>query len=501
MKRIPTTFILLTLLSLSLWATEDKESRGARTILKLSQKPLAWSLPQEGTDFHRRTLASGVTFYAKVDGTIPLFQLNCFIRAGVVFEKTFAPQSAKVTAAMIRECSSTDLPAAAIEKQLSLHAGELKVVCGPDLVHLSGSIPSPQAAYLTRIVAALCSRPDFTQEKLDFLLRRLADETRNAAEDPYFLCQQKFFQLVYRDHPYGLLYSAAGLDSIRLEDVRRYFRQTFVPQNIYLVLTGDFNEDELVKVWNTHYREHPRRDNPPLPAVAGETVRPGVFLLQKDINQTSIYFGMPGVTPDAGDLHAIHLLNHMVGGSSFASRFTQEVRDKEGLAYRVGSTFDTHLLGRGAFIARCRTKTASTVRALDAMLWILELFRENRISTTEFEIGRDGLKNGFVKRFATVEDLLANFLMLDILGRSPSFLAEYQSRVQAVNQAELTRIARKYLHPEHMTFMLVGNVLPLKEELRKFGEIHLVSDSDALVVTPAVTRTDRTKPESTNAAR
>jgi len=166
-----------------------------------------------------------------------------------------------------------------------------------------------------------------------------------------------------------------------------------------------------------------------------------------------------------------------VGGSSFASRFTQQVRDREGLAYRVDSIFDTDVLGRPAFIARCRTKTDTTVRALDAMLWIIGLFRDGKIGETEFEAGVSGLKNGFVKRFATVEDVLANFLMLTILNRPRSYLEEYQSHAGAITRLQLQETARKYLNPDRMTFVVVGNVREIEDGLKKFGTIYRLNEA------------------------
>jgi zinc protease len=264
-----------------------------------------------------------------------------------------------------------------------------------------------------------------------------------------------------------------------LEDVQRYFQAMYFPANISFVITGDFKPDSLLDKWGELYKPTAPNRTLAVPPVPEAKYRPGVYLLPRNINQSSIYFGLQACTKDSPDLPRIHLLNHMVGGSSFASRFTQQIRDREGLAYRVDSLFDTDVLGRAAFIARCRTKTESTERALDAMLWILGLFRDGKIGEAEFLTGRSGLKNGFVKRFATVEDLLRNFLMLNILDRPRSYLADYQDRVQAITAAELQETARTYLDPAKMTFVIVGDVRPLEKDLKKFGTIYRLDENEA----------------------
>jgi len=482
--------VLCLVVSINISATDEKESKGARTILRLASTPLQWNLPVEGTDFQKTQTSSGVTFYLKRDAAVPLIQINCYVRAGSLFETGLQSQVARVTALMLRECGSRKMSVERMDALLDYYAGELSIECQHDLVHITASIPSRQTDTLVNILAGLLSQPAFKEEKLAYVARRMEQKEAAAAEDPYYLCRRKFYQVVYSGHPYSTLYCAGGVKQVTLDQVADYFDRFYFPQNIFVLVTGDFDEESLVKEWEKHYQEYPENKEYKKPVVVEPVYRPGVYLLHKDINQTSIYFGMQGVGADTPDIYGIHLLNHMVGGSSFASRFTQEVRDKEGLAYRVGSIFETDLMGRGAFIARCRTKTRSTVRALDAMLWILELFRENRISKHEFEVGRDGLKNGFVKQFATVEDVLKNFLTLDFLGRPQSYLSGYQEEVQSVSQQQLTKMARKYLDPSKMAFVVVGNVHSMEDKLKKFGKIYHLTDSGVFLPKDAKEKLD-----------
>lgn len=458
---------------------EDLQSRGAKTIARLASVPLAWKLPEEGKDYQVVKHASGVTFYLKSDPTIPLLRIRCCVRAGAVFEQGYKPQVARVTARILRECGSEIMTVEKMDSLLGYYSGELNVDCGQDFVWIDSSILSRHGSTLVEILAGILGRPAFTKEKLDFVQRRIALEETAAAEDPFHLAARKFYQLLYPEHPYGYLYCADGVDKILLEDVSRYFQERYFPANAAVVVTGDFKADSLLEKWGELYRPTAPNREAPVPPVSEAKYRPGVYLLHKNINQSSIYFGLQAGTKDSPDQHRVHLLNHMVGGSSFASRFTQQVRDREGLAYRVDSLFDTDVLGRSAFIARCRTKTESTVRATDAMLWILGLFRDGKISAGEFEAGRAGLENGFVKRFATVGDLLKNFLMLDLLDRPRSYLQDYQARVRAITPRELQETARLYLDPAKMTFVFVGNVRPLEDELKKFGPVYHLGDTEA----------------------
>jgi len=456
---------------------DETVSRGSRTISRLAAIPLNWKLPVEGKDFQVVRSKAGVTFYCRSDRSIPLLSVRGVVRAGAVYETGYPAQVARVTARMLRECGSAGMTVEKLDSLLNYYAGNLDIDCGPDLVTIQATIHSDQADTLVEILAGLLARPAFTQERFDYVVQRIRTEEDTAAEDPFYLCGRKFQQLLYVTHPYGYLHSADGIEKVTLAEVQRYFVDHYGPAGLALVVTGDFDANRVLKKWEEFYTGHPPAREIPPPTMPAPQDRPGMFLLQKNINQCSIYFGCQSVARDLSDIHRIHLLNHMVGGSSFASRFTQQVRDREGLAYRVDSIFDTDVLGRPAFIARCRTKTDTTVRALDAMLWIIGLFRDGKIGETEFEAGVSGLKNGFVKRFATVEDVLANFLMLTILNRPRSYLEEYQSHAGAITRLQLQETARKYLNPDRMTFVVVGNVREIEDGLKKFGTIYRLNEA------------------------
>lgn len=462
---------LLALACFSFPRADENVSRGAKTISRLASVPLSWKLPVEGKDYDIRRLPSGLTFYLKSDTTIPLIHLQCYVRAGSFYEQGGQPQVARVVARMLRECGSGAMTAEKMDSMLDYYAGDLRVECGPDLLLVDGMIPSKHTQTLVQMVAGMLSQPAFNKEKLDYVLRRIQLEESAEAEDPFYLCGRMFNQLVYAEHPYGYLQSADGVERVTLDAVTKFFQEYYFPANVFVVVTGDFKEKSLLAWWEEEYKPSSPNRELKLPPPAEPRPRPGVFLLQKPINQSSIYFGLQAAPAGTPDVYLIQLLNHMVGGSSFASRFTQQVRDREGLAYRVDSLFETDVLGPATFIARCRTKTESTVRALDAMLWILGMFRDGQIPDSEFQAGRAGLKNGFVKRFTTLEDVLYNFLMLEILGRPRAYLETYQDKVQSITADQLRQAAVKYFDPARMTFVIVGDTRSAEQEYKKFGQI------------------------------
>ena len=75
---------------------------------------------------------------------------------------------------------------------------------------------------------------------------------------------------------------------------------------------------------------------PPVPSTIN-TAAPGLYRIQKDVNQGRVSIGLPTVKRDNPDIYALEVMNEILGGSGFTARITSTVRSNEGLAYSAGS--------------------------------------------------------------------------------------------------------------------------------------------------------------------
>ncbi len=452
----------------------DNVSRGSKNLLRLASAPLEWTPPQEGRDYRRVKTEAGTTFYFQEDHLVPMVSVFCRVGAGALFETGRARHVAKVTARLLRECGSPAMPPEALEATLDSCAGHLDITCGLDWVDIEASIPSRHLEALVKILGGLLAGPAFSEERLAYTVKRMLAEEGARSDDPFHVARKTFFRLLYPGHPYGSLYDYDGLEKVALADVQKFHADLYGPANLRVAVSGDCREKAFLDLWERHYGRPPAGRPVAVPAPPPPKCVPGVYLVTRNINQSSIYFGslLPAGVRD--DVPLLNLLNHVTGGGDFASRFTQQVRDKEGLAYRVDSLLDLNVLSYPAYIARCRTKTSSTERAVDALLWILGLFREERFTEGEFLAGKSALRTGLVRQFTSQQEVLKTYLTMDLLGRPPSFVADYPARVQAITPEQLAQMAGKCFDPARLVFVVVGQSGDLEKGLKKFGPVKIV---------------------------
>ncbi len=179
--------------------------------------------------------------------------------------------------------------------------------------------------------------------------------------------------------------------------------------------------------------------------------------------------GQLGVDKGAPDLHAVRVMNFILGGGSFNSRMMKEIREERGLAYSVYSYFQVGRILPGPFIAQCETKSSTTIEALDLMLAAMKTIREVPVSPEELQVAKESLNNSFVFSFTSPHEVVTQSMRLDFYDYPNDYLESYRAKVDALTLADIHLAAREHLQPEKMSIILIGNEQQFEAPLTKLG--------------------------------
>ncbi len=202
--------------------------------------------------------------------------------------------------------------------------------------------------------------------------------------------------------------------------------------------------------------------------------RPGVYEIKKDINQGYIAIGQFGIKRDNPDRFAVSLLNYILGGGSFTSRLTSKVRSDEGLAYHVGSTYDTDSRDFGTFDAECQTKCATTYKAISLMTDEIKKIRDQGVTEQELKEARDAVINRFVFTFDNAGKIVNNLMSLEFNGLPMDYYKGLLDNYRKLTVADINRVAKEYLKPEQMTYVVVGMPDKFEKPLDEFGKVQVI---------------------------
>ena len=132
--------------------------------------------------------------------------------------------------------------------------------------------------------------------------------------------------------------TAASIQSITRDDLVAFHRKYVHPANMIAAVSGAFSRAEMIQKLEAAFAGWPGPSRrAPRARPRSPTAAPGLYRIQKDVNQGRVSIGLPTVRRDSPDIYALEVMNEILGGSGFTSRITKTVRSDEGLAYSAGS--------------------------------------------------------------------------------------------------------------------------------------------------------------------
>ena len=465
----------------------QRRSAGAEKIGLMIFPPILWRPPAVGDEVERRTLSNGIVVYLYPNPTLPLLDLVGLIRGGRLYEPREKAGLARVAASQIRAGGTVSIAPDALNDELESLAASLELSAGDEALEVRLNVLSKHTERGVKLLADVLTRPAFSAGQLEVARGRLLEELRRRRDNPTELLYKEFAALHYTNrHPLGLEPSEMSLRSISREDLIAFHRRYVRPDNLMLAAAGDFDKESLVALLEQSLGSWSATDRsslPPIPSVE-TSPRPGVYLIERSIPQSSIAIGHFGVDRTNPDRQAIELMNLLLGGGGFTSRITKRVRSAEGLAYSAGSRFGTDGRQPGLFQVVASTRTDATARAVAAILEEIKRLRETPVPATELEAAKQALANSFLFWFTDPTQTVRRLMLLEFEGLPPDYYQTLLQRYRVVTSERLQEVARQYLKPDELAIVVVGDAKALEPALSSFGSIRKIPKQAPTARTP-----------------
>jgi len=431
-------------------------------------RPLSFQVPKA----ERTVLANGMTVYLLPDRELPLVSIQAYIGTGGVYDPPDKSGLAVLTGAVLRGGGSSATTPETLDDELEFMASSLESSIGADAGSVSMSCLSKNLGRTLELFAQILTSPLFREDRVVQGKNRIIEAIRRQNDDPKELADRELARAVYAGHPLGRFPTVESVSAVTRDDMVAFHRRYFHPNNVILAVSGDFDRgemlDRLAKAfggWKRHEVTLPEIA-PPRPAV-----RPAVLLVNRDIDQSVIRMGHLGIDKNNPDLYAITVMNSILGGNGFSSRLMTVVRAQEGLAYNVDSSFQAGRRFPGTFEAETETKAATTAKAIGLMNGIITGMTREPVSEAELALAKESIVNSFIFAFTNPAAVVAQQARLEYYGYPEGYLENYRDRIARVTREDVLRAARKYLHPEAMVLVVVGNEKKFDRPLSSFGEV------------------------------
>ena len=440
---------------------------------KLTFPPLIYDAPNPAD--YRVELESGAVVYIYPDRERPLIDLSVNVRGGSYLDPKGKEGLAGLTGYLMARGGIPSSPADKLDEELEFLAARLSSSFGG----LSGSVGlnllSKDADRGFEILRAVLAAPSFQEDKLALRktqtlqgLKQRNDDSKNieSRERNFLAYGERFW---FNRHT-----TAASLESIRREDLLAFHHEWVHPQNFIVSVSGDFDRNEMLKRLDGVFAAwpHPGKKAPPV-SQEQKYGKPGVYIVNKDVNQGRVSIMLPGIRWDDPDYYAIQVMNDVLGGGGFTSRITNRVRSDEGLAYSARSAFPGGVYYPVVFRAGFQSKSSTVAYATSIVLEEIERITREPVTKEELLTTKKSFIDTFPNNFASAAQVVSAFASDEMIGRyakQPHYWANYRDNIESVDIAAVQHVAKQRLKLDQMIILIVGQ----KEEILKGHSDHPV---------------------------
>ncbi|HEV7673757.1 MAG TPA: pitrilysin family protein [Candidatus Angelobacter sp.] len=436
---------------------------------KVHISPLHQFKPQEP---RRVELPNGMVIFLQEDHELPLIDGTIRIRGGSREEPAEKVGMIALYADVWRTGGTKSKTGDELDDFLEAHAARVEASETADSTFLSWSSLKENYDQVFPVVLDLLENPEFRQDKLDLAKQQYASLISRRNDDLDDIAQRESTKLAYgRDNPYARTAEYSTIDAVTREDFLQWHKRTIGPANMILGIAGDFDSAAMEQKLRQAFGSMPPGEKFPPAQITFNPPKPGIYFIEKnDVNQSEIQMVDLGIDRRNPDYYAVSVMNELFGGG-FSSRLFVNIRTKLGLAYSVGggvgSAFDHPGITRFAM----GTKSATTAAGIDALRKEMEKLTTGTVQPIELKKAKDAILNSFIFEFDSKQKVLAERMRYEFYGYPPDFLERYRAAIEKVTPTDVDRAARKYIHPEKMAVLVVGNAKEFDRDLSTFGPV------------------------------
>jgi len=418
----------------------------------------------------RRTLDNGLRLLVAENHNAPLVSVRTLVHSGADYDTAELAGLASLTGELLDEgAGSRD--AVRLAEDLGLLGASLGSGADWDASYISVDSLSRTFTEAIAIFADVNRRPLLPEASLERVRSERLMELLQQRDEPASIAAKRFSNLIYGSGAYGntTIGNPESVARITIDDVRRYYATHYVPNNASIVIAGDIDAEAALDEASRLFGDWPVAEIPPRPQISPNSFESSrIYLIDRPTAvQSEIRIGHIGIARSTEDYFPLSVMNALLGGV-FNSRINLNLREKHGYTYGARSTFAFRRQA-GPFVVSAPVRNEVTRESVTEVLSELRRIRTGDVETVELDDTKNYLMGSFPSSVQTSGDIAGRLLDMELYGLPTDYFDRYRENIGAVSKSDVEHVAQKYIDPESVIIVIVGNAEQIREPLGTLG--------------------------------
>lgn len=403
----------------------------------------------------------GIRAWLVEDHNLPFTALDIRFLGGTSLDAPGKRGAVNLMTALIEE-GAGDLDSQGFAKARDSLAADFRFDSDLDGVDVSAKVLTENRDQALALLHQALTQPRFDPDAIERVRGQVLSVLRQNAKDPGTLASQALMARAFGSHPYGSDGNGTeeSVKALTRDDIVAAWKGALARDRIYVAVAGDVTAAELGPMLDALLGDLPAT-GALQPGRAELNARGGVKQISFPGPQSSISFYQGGIRFEDPDYFAAAVLEEILGGDRFNSRLMNEVREKRGLTYGVGTSLTT--LDHGEMISG-HLATAND-KAAEAIQVIRDQWADiaaNGVSAEDLEAAKTYMTGSYPLRFDGNARIASILVGMQVLGLPVDYPATRNARIAAVTGEDVKRVAARLLKPDDLFFVVVGDATGLK---------------------------------------
>lgn len=415
------------------------------TCLLLPEPALTENVPA------RRVLSNGMTVILHENHAAPVVSIQVWVRAGSLEEKDGEAGVAHVHEHMLFK-GTNSRGVGSIAREVEAAGGEINAYTSWEMTVYFVNMASRFMGKGVDILADIIENAAFDPDELEKEVEVILEEIRRSRDMPSTRLSERLFETAYGAHPFGrpVIGYEETVRSFTREDVMRFYRNWYVPENLVWVMVGDLDpatlmpqlEERLSRIAN---RPVPVRNQP----VAPRQDSPCVFIQREDVKEAYLKLGFHIPDISDPDVPALDVLAQVLGQGR-SSRLYSSLRMQRRLVNSISASSMTPM-GPGLFLISASLETQDIDEAISGILEGSYRPCFEPVTVDELNKAKAQIESDFIYQKETVQGQARELGYYEAVIGDLGFGQQYLNRLRSVQADDVLRVARAYLRPDNLT--------------------------------------------------
>lgn len=424
-----------------------------------------------------RQMGNGLKVYGIENTEVPLVQFNIRMDGGQLLEEK--PGVANMVGRMLLKGTKQKTPLE-LEEAIQQLGAEVNISATKEYITFEVTTLARNYDAALRLLEEVILEPRWDAAEFALQQDAVISAIRQQEANPNAIAENKFREVIYGNsnvYAKNVLGTEQSVQDLTLDDLKVFYAKAISPANATLHLVGALDKgtvwqslERLNANWKGEAIIIPKVAKPEAPQEA--TI---YFYDVPDAKQSVLKIGYSALPATDKDFYPATVANYILGGGGFASQLTQQLREGKGYTYGIRSAFQGSK-DQGTFDVSSGVRSNITLEALQLIHDIMADYPKS-FNAQDLETTKGFLIKSQTRAFETAWAKLGLLENISAYSWPYDYVKQREAIVNKSTVPEIQALAKKYLDPDKMVWLVVGDAktqLPRLQQLN-FGKVELLN--------------------------